>query len=101
MTARDDHRRPTGADLAADQLRLGDLGHGCVDAGIKLLLPAPRPRERLDQRAIRLRLCPGTILLPSGATMRLRPPRRWKHIGMRTTSMLPSSSVWTLEAKVG
>jgi hypothetical protein len=32
MTAREDHRRPTGADLPADQLRLGDLGDGCVDA---------------------------------------------------------------------
>jgi hypothetical protein len=28
MTTRDDHRQPTGADLLADQLRLGDLGDG-------------------------------------------------------------------------
>jgi hypothetical protein len=42
----------------------------------------------------------GTIALPSGATMRLRPPRRWKRIGIRTISVLPSSSVWTLEAKI-
>jgi hypothetical protein len=39
----------------------------------------------------------GTISLPSGATMRLRPPRRWNRIGIRTTSVLPSGSVWTLE----
>src|SRR5919106_4432800 len=32
----------------------------------------------------------GTIWLPSGATMRLRPARRWKRIGMRMTSVEPS-----------
>ena len=37
----------------------------------------------------------GTISLPSRATMRLRPPRRWKRMGMRTTRLLPSSRVST------
>jgi hypothetical protein len=31
--------------------------------------------------------------LPSGATMRLRPPRRWKLIGIRTISVPPSFRV--------
>ena len=35
----------------------------------------------------------GAISLPSGATMRLRPPLRWKRIGIRTTSVVPSSRV--------
>jgi hypothetical protein len=56
MTTRDDHRPPTGADLLADQLRLGDLGDGGVDTGMKHPLPAPRPRERLHQRPVRLGL---------------------------------------------
>jgi hypothetical protein len=29
----------------------------------------------------------GAISLPSGATKRLRPPRRWKRKGIRTTSV--------------
>jgi hypothetical protein len=33
---------------------------------------------------------------PSGATMRLRPPRRWKRIEIRTTSVVPSSRVSAL-----
>jgi hypothetical protein len=53
MTARDDHRRPTGADLPADQLRLGDLGDRCVDAFIEQPLPPPCPGERLDEGAVR------------------------------------------------
>ena len=32
-----------------------------------------------------------TMALPSGATIRLRPPRRWNRIGMRTTRVPPSS----------
>ena len=35
----------------------------------------------------------GTIALPSGATIRLRPPRRWNRMGMRMASVLPST--WT------
>jgi hypothetical protein len=37
----------------------------------------------------------GTIGLPSGATRRWRLPRRWKRIGIRTTSVVPSSRFWT------
>jgi hypothetical protein len=35
----------------------------------------------------------GTISLPSRATMRVRPPRRRKGIGMRMTSVVPSNLV--------
>ena len=31
------------------------------------------------------------MALPSGATMRLRPPWRWNRMGMRTISVLPAS----------
>jgi hypothetical protein len=41
-------------------------------------------------------LLTGAISPPSGATMRFLPPRRWKRIGMRTISVLPSSRVVTL-----
>jgi hypothetical protein len=47
MTARDDHRRLAGADLAADQLRLGDLGDGGANAIVQQLLPARWSRKRL------------------------------------------------------
>jgi hypothetical protein len=33
----------------------------------------------------------GAISLPSGAMMRLRPPRRWNRMGLRTASVVPSS----------
>jgi hypothetical protein len=32
----------------------------------------------------------------AGATLRLRPPRRWNRVGIRTTSVLPSSLVSAL-----
>jgi hypothetical protein len=35
------------------------------------------------------------MALPSGATMRFRPPRRWNRIGIRTTNVVPSSFVST------
>ena len=35
----------------------------------------------------------GTTSLPSGATIRLRPLRRWNRMGMRMASVLPST--WT------
>src|ERR671919_693267 len=75
-----------------DALRLPDIADGAVRSLIEHALPAPCPR-----RASALTSVPsgcgfelGTISLPSGATMRLRPPGRWKRIGMRTTSVEPS-----------
>lgn len=35
----------------------------------------------------------GTISLPSGATLRLQLPRRWKRMGMRTTRVCPSNGM--------
>ena len=63
-----------------DVLGVAHVADRRVDALIEHPLPT-RPRERLDQRAVRLRLGCGTISLPSGATMRLRPPRRWNRMG--------------------
>jgi hypothetical protein len=37
----------------------------------------------------------GASSLPSGVTIRFRPPRRWKRIGIRTTNVVPSSFVST------
>lgn len=74
MTARDDHRRPTGADLPADQLGLGDLGDRCVDAFIEQPLPPPCPRKRLDEGAVRLRLVGGDDSAPVGGDDALAAP---------------------------
>jgi hypothetical protein len=32
-----------------------------------------------------------TIALPSGATIRFRPPRHWNRMGIRMASVLPST----------
>jgi hypothetical protein len=38
----------------------------------------------------------GTVALPSGVTMRLRPLRRWGCMGVRMASVLPSTSTSAL-----
>jgi hypothetical protein len=50
------------------------------------LVPAPRPRERLDSVPSSCGF--GVAAACSRATMRLRPPRRWNRMGMRTTSVV-------------
>ena len=91
------HARPAAPQLCAPFLDLRDLGHRAVDTAIEQLLPPPRPRQRLDQHAVWLRLVGGVISLPSGARIRLR-PRYWpSRIGIRTTRVPPSS--WLSVAK--
>jgi hypothetical protein len=58
MTGRDDHCRPTGADLAAAPLRLGDIGHRAVRAIVEQLLSAPSAGHHLNQPTVRLRILP-------------------------------------------
>jgi hypothetical protein len=72
-------------------LRAGLSAFRCGENG------AADGRKRLHQRAVELRLEFGTISLPSGATMRLRPPRRWNRIGTRTMSVVPSSLLGALD----
>jgi hypothetical protein len=82
------------ADIAfGDALCIADVANRGVDPIIEQLLPPPRSRERLDQRAVRCGFELRTISLPSGATMRFLPPRRWNRIGIRTTSVFSSNLV--------
>jgi hypothetical protein len=72
-------------------LRAGLSAFRCGENG------AADGRKCLDQRAVELRLELGTISLQPGATMRLRPPRRWNRIGTRTMSVVPSSLLGALD----
>ena len=103
MTARDDHRRPTGADLHADQLGLGDLGDRCVDA-FEQPLPPPCPRKRLDEGAVRLRLVGGDDSAPVGGDDALAAPAALERIGMWRTSLTdhPRPSLpWPINRREG
>jgi hypothetical protein len=79
-----------------DVLGVADLAHGRVGALIKHALPPPSARECLRSVPSGCGFEVGASSLPSGATIRLRPPRRWKRIGIRTTSVVPSSLVSAL-----
>ena len=84
-------------DLALrDVFRVSDLAHGRIDAFIKHPLPAPRPGERLDQRAIWLRLGAGHNGTPVGSDDTLTAASTLNLIGMRTIERwLPSSRAST------
>jgi len=71
-----------------DVLGVADLVNRGVHAVIEHPLPPPRTRA-LTSVPSGCGFEVDTISRPLGATMRLRPPRRWKRMGIRTTSVVP------------
>ena len=67
--------------------RLGDLGHRAVDAAVQQLLPPPRPRQRLDQHAVRLRLGGRCQLAAVRRQDALAPRCRPSRIGVQAVSI--------------
>ena len=78
---------------AADPLGVGEVGERAEPPSSSMACQRRARASALTSVPSGCNLVVGAISLPSGATIRLRPPRRWNRIGIRTTRVWPSSLV--------